>query len=103
LGKPVKRFNIKNISDLESHIVTSFNGTLFELLKDKIGKPNPKELQRSNLDVINLTFMLRNKNKQDVRAGKFIISMPLTLISPVEVDTSVPALYTEEDFPDSET
>ena len=103
LGESVKRFKIKDISDLESKIITSFNGTLFGLLKDKINDPDPKELQRTNLDIINLTFVLRNNNDSDKRAGKFTISIPLALIVPTEIDTSAQGIYTEDDFPESET
>ena len=102
LGESKRKFNINKISELEAKVITSFNDYIFEKLKNVMQKPPQAELKRSNFDMINLTFIVKDKNTDSVKAGKFVITIPLSLISPQE-KISTKEVFSKDDFPDSET
>lgn len=101
LGKPKNRFNINKISDLEAKIITAFNSFMFDALKPKLGEPNPKELKRTNFDMVNLTFVLKDIEESNKEAGKIIVTLPLGLLNPVQI-VSNEDKFKNTDFPDSE-
>ncbi len=102
LGQSKSKFNINKISELEAKIITSFNSYLFDALKDKINEPPASELRRSNFDVIHMTFIIKDKENYTKNAGKIIITIPQSLITPEAIQSSGEK-FSEDDFPDSET
>lgn len=102
LGQSKNKFNINKISELEAKVITSFNDFMFEALKIKLKETNPAELKRSNFDVIHLTFIIKETEEYNKKAGKIIITLPLSLLSPESITSQGPK-FTENDFPNSET
>ena len=80
LGQSKNKFNINKMSELEAKIITSFNSSLYDALKDELLTPQATELKRSDFNVINLTFIIRNKEELDKTAGKIIITLPESLL-----------------------
>ena len=79
LGSKTK-FNLTNVTELEAKIISSFNDYLYESISKFISPPPPKTQKRKNLDMIHLTFFIKDK-KTDIGA-KFIVSIPEVLLSP---------------------
>lgn len=102
LGQSKNKFNINKISELEAKVITSFNDFMFENLKKSLQNPNPAELKRSNFDLIHLTFLIKETEEYNKKAGKVIITLPLNLLKP-EIITSKGAKFTDNSFPNSET
>lgn len=102
LGSAKNNFNINKISELEAKVITSFNRELYSKLKEKLSAPNPKEIKRSNFDMINLTFILKDIEQDAKSAGKIIITVPAALLTP-ETITSEGDKFTEDNFPESIT
>lgn len=101
LGKAKNKFNINKISELEAKIITAFNGYIFDTLKPKMNKPDPTILKRTNFDMINMTFILKDIEPENKSAGKIIVTLPLALLSPQQVE-SKGETFANTDFPDSE-
>ena len=102
LGQSKNKFNINKMSELEAKIITSFNSALYDALKDELLKPQATELKRSDFNVINLTFIIRNKEELDKTAGKIIITLPESLLDPDDIEPSGDK-FSNENFPNSET
>lgn len=102
LGKSKHKFNINKISDLEAKVITSFNGFMFNALKEQLNNPNPSELKRTNFDVIHLTFLVEDTDEYVDKTGKIIITLPLALLSPEEI-SSAGDKFSDDEFPNSET
>jgi flagellar motor switch protein FliN/FliY len=103
LGRAKQKFNINNITDLETRIIASFNDFMFENLKNLLSEPNSVELKRTNFDTIHLTFIVQTKDGEDNKCGKIIITLPQALLNPIAIESSGQSYFTEEDFPESET
>ncbi len=101
LGKAKNKFNINKISELEAKIITAFNGFMFDTLKPKMNEPDSKLLKRTNFDMINMTFILKDINPENKSAGKIIVTLPLALLSPEQIE-STGKTFADTDFPDSE-
>lgn len=101
LGKSKNKFSINKISELEAKIITAFNGFIFDEIKPKMNKPDPKLLKRTNFDMINMTFILRDIDPENKSAGKIIVTLPLALLSPQQIESSGKT-FANTDFPDSE-
>ena len=101
LGKAKNKFNINKISELEAKIITAFNSFMFDSLKPKMNPPDPKLLKRTNFDMINMTFILKDILPENKSAGKIIVTLPLALLSPVKIE-STGKTFANTDFPDSE-
>ena len=101
LGKSKNKFNINKISELESKIITSFNSTIFDLLKPKLNQPDPKLIKRTNFDMINLTFILKSSESSTKTAGKVVVTLPSVLLTPEKIESSQET-FENTDFPDSE-
>lgn len=101
LGKSKNKFNINKISELEAKIITTFNDFIFETLKSKINTPDPTLVKRTNFDMINLTFILKDINYENKSAGKVIVTLPLALLSPERIE-SAGNTFENTDFPRSE-
>lgn len=102
LGPSKTKFNINKISELEAKIITTFNGFMFDILKEKLNKPEPTVIKRTNFDVIHLTFLLKDIDEYNKEAGKIILTLPEALLTP-ELVTSSDEKFSETDFPTSET
>ncbi|MBR1425262.1 FliM/FliN family flagellar motor switch protein [bacterium] len=102
LGESKNKFNLNKISELEAKIITAFNSFLFKSLKAKLNDPNPKELKRENYDIVNLTFLIQEKEKYNKNAGKVIVTLPRTLVNPEQI-TSTGQKFSDEDFRDLES
>ena len=90
------------MSELEAKIITSFNSSLYDALKDELLTPQATELKRSDFNVINLTFIIRNKEELDKTAGKIIITLPESLLDPDDIEPAGDK-FSNENFPNSET
>ncbi len=95
------RFNLNKMTELEAKIITSFNGFLYDSLKEKINEPSPSEIKRTNFETVNLTFVLNDKENPEFGAGKVIVTLPKALITPQIVQSSTPK-FSDESFPNSE-
>lgn len=102
LGQSKNKFNINKISELEAKVITSFNDFMFENLKKVLTEPDPTQLKRNNFDLIHLTFIIKEVEEYNKKAGKVIITLPLGLIKP-EMITSNGAKFSDDSFPTSET
>lgn len=94
LGKPDTKFNLNKLTDLEAKIITSFNDFMYNSIS-KFLAPPPPVLKRTNFDVINLTFLIKDIEKGT--SGKFIVTLPDVLLAPdvVACDTDK---FENEDF-----
>lgn len=101
LGKSKNKFNINKISELEAKIITAFNGFIFDALKPKMNEPDPTLLKRTNFDMVNMTFILKDIEPDSKSAGKIIVTLPLALLSPERIEPSGNT-FNDTDFPESE-
>ena len=85
LGKSKNKFSINKISELEAKIITAFNGFIFDALKPKMNEPDPTLLKRTNFDMVNMTFVLKDIEPDSKSAGKIIVTLPLALLSPEKI------------------
>jgi len=97
LGKPKNRFNLNTVTELETKILTSFNAYLFNVFKDKISSPDPKELSRTNFDIINLTFIIKDIDPDNKSAGKIVVTLPQILLTPQKI-ISTGEKFSKNDF-----
>lgn len=97
IGKPDTRFNLNKLTDLEAKIITSFNDFAYHFIS-KFLAPAPPVLKRTNFDVINLTFLV--KDIEQGTLGKFVVTLPDVLLAP-DVVTCEEEKFTNEDFYDS--
>ena len=86
LGKPETRFNLNKLTDLEAKIITAFNDYLYNAVSILLS-PAPPTLKRTNFDVIHLTFLIKDTDKNT--CGKFIVTFPEVLLIPEIVTSSV--------------
>ena len=75
LGKSKNKFDINKISELEAKIITAFNGYIFDALKPKMNQPNPALIKRTNFDMINMTFIIKDIVQGKKSAGKIIVTL----------------------------
>ncbi len=101
LGKSKNKFGINKISELEAKIITSFNGFIYDALKPKMNVPDPTQLKRTNFDMVNLTFILKDIEPEAKNAGKIIVTLPLALLNPERIESSGNT-FNNTDFPNSE-
>lgn len=102
LGQSKSKFNINKMSELEAKVITTFNDFLFESLRKVVDSPDPSELKRSNFDLIHLTFIIKEVEEYNKKAGKIIITIPRALIHPESVQSSEEK-FSQTSFPNSET
>lgn len=102
LGQSKNKFNINKISELEAKIITSFNSTMFDAIKEELDDPDPSELKRTNFDVIHLSFIIKSKDEYSKSAGKIFITIPQILVEPEEIE-SEENKFSDESFPNAET
>ena len=94
LGKANGKFNLNKLTDLEAKIITSFNDYMYNLIS-KFLTPPPPTIKRTNFDVIHLTFVLKDIEKETF--GKLIVSLPEVLLTPDTI-VSEKVKFTENDF-----
>lgn len=94
LGKANGKFNLNKLTDLEAKIITAFNDYVYNSLT-KLLAPAPPTLKRTNFDVIHLTFLLKDIEKNTT--GKFIVTLPDVLLKP-DIITSQEEKFNEDDF-----
>lgn len=97
LGKGKNKFDINRISELEAKIITSFNSQVYENLKPMLVAANPKELRRSNFDIVHLTFLLKDLDESVTQTGKIFVSLPAALLAPEQIQAGRPK-FSKEDF-----
>lgn len=97
LGKGKNKFDINHISELEAKIITSFNSHVYDNLKSTLVGANPKELRRSNFDIVHLTFLLKDLDESVTKTGKIFVSLPAALLAPEEIQVSSQK-FSKEDF-----
>lgn len=102
LGESKSKFSIGKISELEAKVITAFNGSMYKFVKDKLNKPDPKELARKNFDIVNLTFLIEDKDVYKNETGKVIVTLPKALLSPEQITSNGDA-YSDDTFKNSET
>lgn len=91
LGKNNKRFELTEVSELEARIITAFNDFLYETLAPNFTiEPN----RRYN-EILHLTYFVKSA-ASDV-AAKFIISVPMDILTPKELELDKPT-FTDMDF-----
>lgn len=85
LGKPETRFNLNRLTDLEAKIITAFNDYMYNAVS-KLLSPAPPTLKRTNFDVVHLTFLIKDIEKNV--CGKFIVTLPDVLLTPDAVEST---------------
>lgn len=85
LGKAEGRFSLNRLTDLEAKIITAFNDYMYNSVS-KLFAPAPPTLKRSNFDVVHLTFLVKDVDKNI--AGKYIVTLPDVLLNPDVVMSS---------------
>ncbi len=94
LGKSDTRFNLNKLTDLEAKIITAFNDYVYNVISPLFA-PAPPTLKRTNFDVIHLTFLIKDTDKNT--CGKFIVTLPSVLLNP-DVITSTVDKFDYSDF-----
>ena len=79
LGRSETKFNLNKLTDLEAKVVTAFNDYLYNAISP-LFVPAPPTLKRTNFDVIHLTFLIKDIEKDT--CGKFIVTLPDVLLNP---------------------
>lgn len=91
LGKNNKRFELTEVSELEARIITAFNDFLYETLAPNFTiEPN----RRYN-EILHLTYFVKSAISDN--AAKFIISVPMEILTPKEAEAKEPH-FTDMDF-----
>lgn len=102
LGQSKTSFSINKITAIEAKVITSFNRTLYEKISPLLSPPNPKEIKRTNFNMINLTFVLKDTDEEAKEAGRVIVTIPEALLTPDKIEYGQD-IVSETDFPFSET
>lgn len=87
LGRSGRGFNLNNLTELETKIITAFNDFLFGSVSQLLIPPAPNLLKRVNFDMIHLTFLLKDQDEGAV--AKFVVSVPAVLMNPQSVSEGV--------------
>lgn len=74
------KFNISKITGLEAKIISSFNDYLYNSISRFLGSSYSKNQKNKNLDIIHLTFFIKDHSSES--GAKLIISIPETLLGP---------------------
>ena len=90
------------MSELAATVITSFNDFMFGTIKRVLNPPPQNEIKRVNFDLIHLTFIIKEVEEYNQRAGKVIVTLPLSLLHP-EVVTSSGEKFNETNFPNTDT
>ena len=98
LGKSKNKFNINKISEIETKIMTAFNSYMYNALRMIVNPPNIKELKRTNFDMANLTFIIKDVESTIKKAGKVIVTIPIALLKPEKIISSAEK-FANTDFP----
>lgn len=85
LGKSDVKFSLNRLTDLEAKVITAFNDYMFNNIK-QFFIPAPPVLKRTNFDIIHLTFLLKDVEKNI--SAKLIVSLPEILLKPDAVESS---------------
>ncbi len=94
LGKNNRRFELSDVTELEARIVTAFNDFLYETLA-----PNfTIEPHRRYSEILHLTYFVKSEISDS--AAKFIISVPKDILTPPEINPTVPR-FEDKDFANS--
>ena len=94
LGKNNRRFDLTEVTELEARIITAFNDFLYESLA-----PNfTIEPHRRYNEILHLTYFVKSEVSDS--AAKFIISVPKDILSPQEIEKSLPR-FEDRDFANS--
>ncbi len=78
LGRVNRKFNFDKMSTLEAKVITSYNDFLYNAFSKVLTSP-PPTVTRTNFDVINLTFLIKDDTSGE--CGKFIVTIPQVLLT----------------------
>ena len=92
LGRGKSKFNLNKMSALEAKIITSYNDFIYKGIS-KFLQPAPPTVSRSDFDVINFTFLL--KDNESGRCGKFIVTIPKVLLNFDEISSGANRNYVD--------
>lgn len=81
LGKNSGKFDFSKITELETKIISSFNDYLYNAVSPLLLAP-AKDQKRKNFDTVHLTYFVQNLSEPNGGSGKFILSLPVVLLSP---------------------
>lgn len=73
LGESERKFNLKNLTDIEAMLIKSFTVHTYKKIEDKINKNEATKKLIQNKKNLNFTFFVRNKKQHN---GKIIITLP---------------------------
>ena len=76
---------MNKLTDLEAKIITGFNDYVYNSISQFL-VPAPPTIKRENFDVIHLTFLMKDIDKNVT--SKFIITLPQALLKPDIIDSS---------------
>lgn len=85
LGRAESKFNLNKLTDLEAKIITGFNDYVYNSISQFL-VPAPPTIKRENFDVIHLTFLMKDIDKNV--SSKFIITLPQVLLKPDIINSS---------------
>lgn len=94
LGKNNRRFELSDVTELEARIVTAFNDFLYETLAPNFNI----EPHRRYSEILHLTYFVKSEISDS--AAKFIISVPKDILTPPEINPTVPR-FEDKDFANS--
>ena len=94
LGKAETKFNLNKLTDLEAKIITAFNDYMYNSISQYLSPIQPT-LKRTNFDVIYLSFILKDLEKNTT--AKFIVTLPEELLKP-DIIKSNGEKFNERDF-----
>lgn len=82
LGPSEQPFSLTSLTELEAKIITSFNEYIYKNLSEILSPPTSRTTAHS--DIIHLTFFFKDKQGEDF--GKYIISIPQSLLKPESIN-----------------
>jgi len=94
LGKAGRKFALSKMTDLESRVITTFNGYVYEVISKFFNNSAPT-VKRLNFDVIHMNFIIKDTNENTV--ARFIVTMPEVLLNP-EVVVSTGEKFDYDEF-----
>ncbi len=81
LGPNEQAFSMTSLTELEAKIITAFNEFIYKNISETLSSKTHSN--QSSQDIIHLTFFFKSKENKDF--GKYIISIPQTLLAPEEI------------------
>jgi len=83
LGRSTKKFDIENLSNFETKLLTTFNSIMFRGISDYFKETQPV-LTRQNFDVVYLVFVVVDNESRT--SGKMTVALPEVLLNPEKIE-----------------